>query len=59
LCGISGDHEDEDVTLRRLALADRKIDVRARFCRGPGSINVPYFSPDGSRIAFVTYHRGE
>jgi len=56
---VRGHPEDQDVLLRRLDLASRKIDVLARMYGGQGTINVPCFSPDGKRIAFVGYHRGE
>jgi TolB protein len=52
---VSGHPENKDVTLRRMSLADKKIDVLGRFFGGQGTINVPCFSPDGRRIAFVTY----
>ncbi len=52
---VKGHPADKDVTLRRLNLADRKLDVLARFLGGQGTANVPNVSPDGKRIAFVTY----
>jgi TolB protein len=52
---VKGHPENKDVTLRRMTLADKKIDVLGRFFGGQGTINVPCFSPDGKRIAFVTY----
>jgi Tol biopolymer transport system component len=52
---VSGHPANKDVTLRRLATASRKIDVLGRFFGGQGTINVPCWSPDGRRIAFVTY----
>jgi hypothetical protein len=52
---VTGHPENRDVTLRRMTLADKRIDVLGRFFGGQGSINVPCFSPDGKRIAFVTY----
>jgi Tol biopolymer transport system component len=52
---VKGHPEDKDVTLRRMTLAGQKIDVLGRFVGGQGTINVPCFSPDGRRIAFVTY----
>jgi dipeptidyl aminopeptidase/acylaminoacyl peptidase len=45
----------KDVTLRRMTLETKKIDVLGRFLGGQGTINVLYRSPDGIRIAFVTY----
>jgi Tol biopolymer transport system component len=56
---VVGHPEDRDVSLRQLNLETRRIDVLGRFLGGQGTINVPCFSPDGRRIAFVTYHRGE
>jgi hypothetical protein len=55
--GVSGHPENKDVTLRRMHLADKKIDVLGRFFGGQGTINVPCWSPDGKQIAFVTYRR--
>jgi Tol biopolymer transport system component len=52
---VTGHPPNKDVTLRRMTLADRKIDVLARFFGGQGTINVPCWSPDGRKIAFVTY----
>ena len=52
---VSGHPPNKDVTLRLMSLNSRKIDVLARFFGGQGTINVPCWSPDGRRIAFVTY----
>jgi Tol biopolymer transport system component len=50
------DHpENKDVTLRMMTLADRKVDDLGKMFGGQGTINVPCWSPDGRRIAFVTY----
>ena len=43
------------MTLRLMTLADKKIDVLGRFFGGQGTVNVPCWSPDGRRIAFVSY----
>lgn len=53
--GVTGHPANKDVTLRRMALATKKIDVLGRFFGGQGTVNVPCWSPDGRRIAFVTY----
>ena len=53
--GVTGHPADKDVALRRLTLADGKIDVLARLVGGQGTANVPCFAPDGRRIAFVSY----
>jgi hypothetical protein len=52
---VEGHLENKDVTLRRMDLATRRIDVLGRFFGGQGTINVPCWSPDGKAIAFVTY----
>jgi hypothetical protein len=52
---VEGHPENKDVTLRRMNIADKKIDVLGKFFGGQGTINVPCWSPDGKRIAFVTY----
>ena len=53
--GVTGHPENKDVTLRRLTLESKKIDVLGRVFGGQGTINVPCWSPDGRRIAFVSY----
>jgi TolB protein len=52
---VKGHPADKNVVLRRMTLADKKIDVLGRFLGGQGTANVPCWSPDGRRIAFVTY----
>ena len=52
---VTGHPENKDVTLRRMSLASKTIDVLGRFFGGQGTINVPCWSPDGRKIAFVTY----
>jgi TolB protein len=52
---VTGHPENKDVTLRKMTIADKKIEVLGRFLGGQGTINVPCWSPDGRRIAFVTY----
>jgi TolB protein len=52
---VSGHPANKDVTLRRMSLSSKKIDALGRFFGGQGTINVPCWSPDSKRIAFVTY----
>jgi hypothetical protein len=52
---VTGHPPDKDVTLRRMSLPGKTVDVLARFLGGQGTVNVPCWSPDGRRIAFVTY----
>ena len=53
--GVSGHPENQDVMLRIMTLADRKISVLTKLFGGQGTINVPSWSPDGLRLAFVSY----
>jgi len=52
---VFGHPANKDVTLRRMTLASKRIDVLGRCFGGQGTINVPCWSPDSRRIAFVTY----
>jgi TolB protein len=52
---VSGHPANKDVTLRMMSLSSGKITVLGRFFGGQGTINVPCWSPDSRRIAFVTY----
>ncbi len=54
---VQGHPEDKDVELRMLTLSTGKIETLARLYGGQGTINVPSWSPDGKKIAFVTYQR--
>lgn len=51
----AGGIEDRDVCLRQMSLKDREIEVLGRFLGGQGTMNAPCWSPDGRKIAFVTY----
>ena len=52
---VSGHPENKDVMLRLMSLADKKVSVLAKFFGGQGTINVPSWSPDSKRLAYVTY----
>jgi len=52
---VKGHPENKDVMLRLMSLKDRKITVLAKLLGGQGTINVPSWSPDGSKVAFVSY----
>ncbi|MBI3415189.1 MAG: TolB family protein [Verrucomicrobia bacterium] len=52
---VKGHPENKDVMLRLMSLADGKIDVLAKLFGGQGTINVPSWSPDGKKLAFVSY----
>jgi hypothetical protein len=53
--GVSGHPENKDVMLRIMTLANHKISPLAKLFGGQGTINVPSWSPDGRRLAFVSY----
>jgi TolB protein len=53
---VKGHPENKDVTLRLMNLADRKIRLLATLFGGQGTINVPSWSPDSRKLAFVSYH---
>jgi TolB protein len=52
---VTGHPENKDVTLRLMSLSDRKINVLAKLFGGQGTINVPSWSADSRRLAFVSY----
>jgi dipeptidyl aminopeptidase/acylaminoacyl peptidase len=52
---VVGHPENKDVQLRLMSLADGKITVLARLFGGQGTINVPSWSPDGTKLAFVSF----
>ncbi len=52
---VTGHPENKDVQLRLMSMADGKITVLARLFGGQGTINVPSWSPDSKKLAFVSY----
>jgi Tol biopolymer transport system component len=52
---VKGHPENKDVTLRLMPLAGAKIEVLAKLFGGQGTINVPSWSPDSRKLAFVSY----
>ena len=54
---VTGHPADKEVMLRMMNLATRRITVLAKLFGGQGTINVPSWSPDGKRLAFVSYQR--
>jgi hypothetical protein len=53
--GVTGHPPDKDVTLNLMSMADKKTKVLAKLFGGQGTINVPSWSPDSSKVAFVSY----
>jgi Tol biopolymer transport system component len=52
---VKGHPPDKDVTLNLMSIDDKKVRVLARLFGGQGTINVPSWSPDSTRVAFVSY----
>jgi Tol biopolymer transport system component len=54
---VTGHPGGKDVMLRLMPLdGEKKITVLAQLFGGQGTINVPSWSPDSKRLAFVSYH---
>jgi Tol biopolymer transport system component len=52
---VKGHPADEDVALRLMPAGGGAIQVLAELVGGQGTLNVPSWSPDGARLAFVSY----
>jgi Tol biopolymer transport system component len=52
---VAGHPQNQEVSLRMMTLNTKRIDILANLFGGQGTANVPNWSPDGRRIAFVTY----
>ncbi len=53
--GVNGHPSNQDVELRVMSLSDKKVRVLAKLFGGQGTINVPSWSPDSTKVAFVSY----
>ncbi len=53
--GITGHPANQTVRLRLMPLAGGPIEEIAKFFGGQGTINVPSWSPDSQKVAYVTY----
>jgi WD40 repeat protein len=52
---VSGHPENKDVLLRVMTLDDRRVALLAKLLGGQGTLDVPSWSPDSRRLAFVSY----
>jgi TolB protein len=52
---VTGHPANQDVELRLMTLADGKVKTIAKLFGGQGTINVPSWSPDSQKVAFVSY----
>ena len=55
--GVTGHPPAKDVELRLMSLKDGKMRVLTKLFGGQGTINVPSWSPDGQKLAFVSYEQ--
>jgi WD40 repeat protein len=55
--GVTGHPPGKDVELRLMTLKDKKVRLLAKLFGGQGTINVPSWSPDGLKLAFVSYEQ--
>jgi Tol biopolymer transport system component len=53
--GVKGHPPQKDVELQLMSMSDKKVQVLAKLFGGQGTINVPSWSPDSSKLAFVSY----
>ena len=53
--GVTGHPPNKDVKLNLMSMADKKSSVLATLFGGQGTINVPSWSPDSTKVAFVSY----
>lgn len=52
---VHGHPRDQDVELKLMDLSDGSVRTLAHLFGGQGTMNVPSWSPDGTRLAFVSY----
>jgi TolB protein len=52
---VAGHPAEKNVELRLMSLKEKKVRVLAKLFGGQGTINVPSWSPDGLKLAFVSY----
>ncbi len=52
---VTGHPAEQDVELRLISLKDGQVRVLAKLFGGNGTINSPSWSPDSSKLAFVSY----
>jgi len=52
---VTGHPGEKDVMLQLMSMTDKKVHVLAKLFGGQGTINVPSWSPDCKKLAFVSY----
>ena len=53
--GVTGHPPNKDVKLNLMSMTDKKTRALATLFGGQGTINVPSWSPDSTKVAFVSY----
>ena len=54
---VTGHPPNQDVALYLMSMQDKKVHLLAKLFGGQGTINVPSWSPDSKRLAFVSYEQ--
>jgi TolB protein len=52
---VTGHPPNKDVELRLMSMTDKQVHVLTKLFGGQGTINVPSWSPDSKKLAFVSY----
>ncbi|HEX5177237.1 MAG TPA: hypothetical protein VFV83_09425 [Chthoniobacteraceae bacterium] len=52
---VKGHPENKDVALRIMPLVGGKVEILANVFGGQGTLNIPSWSPDSRKVAFVSY----
>ena len=52
---VKGHPANQDVTLRLMPVTGGRPEILAKLFGGQGTLNVPSWSPDGKKLAFVSY----
>jgi Tol biopolymer transport system component len=55
--GVAPESTKKDVELQLMSLKDKKVRVLAKILGGQDMANLPSWSPDSQRLAFVSYER--
>ena len=53
--GMTGHPPNKDVALYLMSMEDKKVHLLAKLFGGQGTMNVPSWSPDSKKLAFVSY----
>jgi hypothetical protein len=53
--GVTGHPGEKDVELRLMSMSDKKVHLLAKLFGGQGTINVASWSPDSTKLTFVSY----